>query len=41
MSWVRTKFVKQEMYDMDGDMLEAILMQITMRGDGHVWILGP
>lgn len=26
---------------MNGDMLEAILMQNNRRGDGHVWNWGP
>ena len=33
-------YVEQEVYYVDDDILETLLMQENMMEDGHVWILG-
>ena len=37
---IGTMYVEQEMYIVDGDISESILMQKNRSEDGHVWILG-
>ena len=39
--WIRIMYVEQEMYYVDGNILETILLQKTMNEDGHFrfWIL--
>ena len=34
-------YVEQEMYSMNGDILETIMFPKNMCEDGYVWILGP
>lgn len=37
----RAMYIEQEMYFIDIDDLEAILMQKNMSEDGYIWILDP
>lgn len=37
---IRTMYVEQEMYSMNGDISETILMQNNESDDGHVWNFG-
>ena len=34
-------YVEQEIYNVNGNILETILLQKTIHEDGHFWILGP
>lgn len=38
---IGTMYVEQEMYYVNGDILETILQYKTMNEDGHFWILDP
>ena len=38
---IGSMYVEQEMYSMDGDILETILISNKICQDGYVWILGP